>query len=127
MWDERRATYKDVIESIEEIIHWSEHIRASHYCEPTIGSEGNLDESLRKLARFSTTGSLIFSDEFHSTLKDANLRIHRLMFEIDEESKPDCESKREMAEWRFSLANEIREVLEERLPKLIAVAKSEQP
>ena len=105
VWEERREKYKDVIESIEEIIHWAEHVRASHCCEPTIGSQSNVDEFIRKLAKYSTTGSLIFSDEFQSVLKNANLRIHRVMFEIDEDSKPDCGSERGMAEWRLALAN----------------------
>jgi hypothetical protein len=127
VWDERRAAYKEVIESIEEIIHWSEQVRASHCCEPTIGREGDLDGSLRNLAKYSATGALIFSDKFHEVLTDANSRIHRIMFQIDDESKPDLDSEREMAEWNFVLANEIRKVLEECLPELIRVAKSEQP
>jgi hypothetical protein len=126
VWDERRSAYKEVIESIEEIIHWAEQVRASHCCEPTIGGEANVDEPLRKLAKYSVTGSLIFSDEFHNLLKDANLKIHRLRFEIDDESKPDVGSEREMAEWNFQLANGIRKVLEECLLKLISVTKSER-
>ncbi|WP_283742950.1 hypothetical protein [Sideroxydans sp. CL21] len=127
VWDERRAAYKEVIESIEEIIHWSEQLRASHCCEPTIGREGDVDASLRNLAKYSATGALIFSESFHDILKDANGRIHRIMFQIDDESKPDLNSEKEMAEWRFVHASEMRKVLEECLPKLISVAKSEQP
>jgi hypothetical protein len=108
VWDERKSAYKEVIESIEELIYWSEQIRANHCCEPTIGVEANFDSSIRKISKFSATGSLIFSADFQKDLEQANSKIHRLIFEIDEESKPDLGSEREMADWDFSLANGIR-------------------
>ena len=67
-WDERRAAYKEVIESFEELAHWSEQVRASHFCEPTIGGEGKFDEPLRIISKYSATGSLLFSTKFQEIL-----------------------------------------------------------
>jgi hypothetical protein len=127
VWDERRAAYKDVIESFEELIHWSEQVRASHCCEPTIGGEAKFDESLRKISKFSATGSLIFSKKFQEILEQANKNISRVRFKIDEESKPDQYTEAGSSEWYFFLANEIRNIVEDCLPKLIDIAKSEAP
>ncbi|GGX71444.1 hypothetical protein [Saccharospirillum salsuginis] len=126
VWDERRTAYKELIETVEEIIYWAEQVRASHCCEPTIGHEGDVNASLRTLAKYSATGALIFSDKFHEVVMNANIRIHKLMFQIDDESMPDLHSEREMADWRLIQATEIRKILEECLPELIRVAKSEQ-
>lgn len=127
VWDERRAAYKDVIESFEELIHWSEQVRAYHCCEPTIGGEAKFDESLRKISKFSATGSFIFSKKFQEILEQANENISRVRFKIDEESKPDQYTEAGSAEWYFVLANEIRSIVKDCLPKLIAIAKSEAP
>lgn len=126
-WDERRATYKDVIESFEELIHWAEQVRATHCCEPTISGEAKFYESLRCISKFSATGSLIFSSEFQEILEQANSQLHKIRFQIDDESRPDLGSEKEMAEWYFTLANEIRIIVEDSLPKLINIAKSERP
>ncbi|MGI2144482.1 hypothetical protein [Shewanella frigidimarina] len=126
VWDEKRSAYKEVIESIEELIFWSEQVRANHCCEPTIAVEANFDSSIRKISKFSATGAFIFSTDFQKTLEQANSKIHRLIFKVDEESKPDLGSKREMADWHFGLANGIREILEELLPKLIEIANRDK-
>lgn len=125
VWDERRAAYKEVIESLEELIYWSEQTRASHCCEPTIGGEAKFEESLRKIAKFSATGNLIFSKEFQDTLEDTNNLIFKVRFQIKEESLPDLDTERGHAEWLFILANGIRESVEPNLKKLIKIAKNE--
>ena len=126
-WDERRAAYKEVIESFEELAHWSEQVRASHCCEPTIGGKGKFDESLRTISKYSATGSLLFSTEFQEILDVANAEINRVRFQVDDESKPDMGSDREMSEWYFILAKEIRGIVDNSLPKLINTARSERP
>ncbi|WP_281212666.1 hypothetical protein [Shewanella insulae] len=126
VWDERRSAYKEVIESVEELIYWSEQVRANYFCEPVIGVQANFDKSIRKISKFSATGSFIFSEKFHETLKQANLKIKRLMFEIEEDSKPDLGSEAEMASWKLALAKGIREVLEESLPTLIKLANKDK-
>ena len=126
-WDERRAAYKDVIESFEELAHWSEQVRASHCCEPTIGGEAKFDESLRNISKYSATGSLLFSPKFQEILEGANAKLHRVRFQIDDESKPDMGSEREMTEWYFILAKEIRSIVDNSLPKLIETARNERP
>lgn len=126
-WDERRSAYKEVIESLEELIHWAEQVRATHCCEPTIDGEALFYESLRNISKFSLTGSLIFSTKFQAILEKTNADIHRARFEIDEESRFDLDSEREMHEWRFILTNAIRKIAEDNLPKLISVARSEKP
>lgn len=88
-WNERREAYKEVIESLEELIHWSEQIRASHCCEPTIGGNANFDDALRRISKFSATGSLVFSEEFQTVLEKTNTQISKVRFEVNEESKPD--------------------------------------
>ncbi len=64
LWDERRAIYKEIIESFEELVYWSEYERASHFCEPTIEGDIKFHESLRTISKYSATGSLLLSDEF---------------------------------------------------------------
>lgn len=127
LWDERRATYKEIIESFEELAYWSEYVRASHCCEPTIEGDIKFDASLRVISKYSATGSLLLSNEFQKTLEKANSRLHQIRFQINEESLPDMGSERESAEWLFILAKEVSGVVGEYLPVLIAVAKNEVP
>ncbi len=127
VWDERRESYKEVIEAFEELIHWAEQVRASHCCEPTIEGESVFYQPLRKISKFSATGGLIFSKEFHSIVKETNTKVSKIRFKIDEESQPDMNTDKDRAEWSFILAGEIREVIESNLPKLIEVATNEMP
>ncbi len=127
LWDERRSIYKEVIESFEELIHWSEYVRASHCCEPTIEEKIKFDESLRIISKHSVTGGLLLSQEFQETLEKANTQLHRVRFQINEESLPDLNTDRGRDEWLFILSSEIRKVVDEYMPKLISIAKNEIP
>ena len=127
MWGERRESYREVIEAFEELTHWAEQVRASHCCEPTIGGDAKFDESLRKISKYSATGGLVFSSDFHNIVKESNSQISKIRFEIDDESKPDMYTEQGAAEWYFVLANEIRQIIDNNLPKLIKVATSEIP
>jgi len=127
IWDERRAIYKEIIEAFEELMYWSEYVRASHCCEPTIKADIKFDESLRLISKHSATGSLMLSEKFQKTLEEANLKLHQTRFQINEESLPDMYSDRGRAEWLFVLSKEIGGIVREFLPNLIAIAKNEIP
>lgn len=127
VWDERRGSYKEVIEAFEELLHWAEQTRAIHCCEPIIGRDANFDGALRMISKFASTGDLLFSDEFSAIVKETNIQIAQLRFSIDDESQPDMDDERAISEWNFILSNKIRPIVEERLPMLIDVAKSEIP
>jgi hypothetical protein len=72
VWGERRGCYKEVIEAFEELSHWSEQVRATNFCEPTISGEIRFDESLRKISKFSATGALFFSKKFYEVVNQSN-------------------------------------------------------
>ena len=126
LWAEKRSAYVDAIESVEELLYWSEVTRAVHCCEPVVGVETKFDESLRKLSKLSKTGSLIYSNRFHGRLVQVYDELRSAQFEIDEESKGDWDSEAKMSEWSFILANNVRAILEEQLPHLIEVARRER-
>jgi len=50
-----------------------------------------------------------------------------VIFEMNEESKPYMGSEQEIADWRFLMANKIRKILEDCLPKLIEIANGDKP
>ena len=127
LWDERRLIYKEVIEAFEELQAWSEYMRASHCCEPTIDVNTNFDESLRIISKCSAIGGLFLSIEFQKVLEEANLKLSQTRFQVKEESMPDMDSERGRADWTFILAKEISEVVGQYLPRLISLAKLEIP
>lgn len=127
VWDERRLIYKEVIESLEEILFWCEYVRASHCCEPVIDSDVDFDSSLRKIARHSVSGGLFSSSKFQESLKLAHAELHRVRFQINEESMPDLNTDHEREEWLFILSKEIRDVAKRHLDQLINLAKNELP
>ena len=127
LWDERRAIYKEVIEAFEELGCWSEYMRASHCCEPTINVNVNFDEPLRVISKRSAIGGLFLSEAFQKVLEEANIKLSQIRFQINEESMPDMDSERERADWLFILSKEIKEAVNEYLPKLISIAKEEIP
>ena len=126
-WDERRSSYKAAIEALEELLHWSEQVRAEHYCEPSNNVKAEPELALRVISKLARTGNLIFSTKFSETLKTIDLSISRAMFQIHDQSLGDCGSDRERAEWHLIEANEIRKIVEENLPSLIKLAKDELP
>lgn len=127
LWDERRAIYKEIIEAFEELGHWSEYIRASHCCEPTIEVSVKFDEPLRTISKHSATGGLFLSADFQIILEEANVKLSQTRFQINEESMPDMHSEQGRAEWSLVLSKEIKGVVDNYLPKLISVAKKEIP
>jgi hypothetical protein len=127
LWDERRAIYKEIIEAFEEIESWAEYTRASHCCEPTIESEIKFDKSLRIIAKHSATGKLFLSEDFQNKLQEANAKLARIRFEVNEESLPDMGTEQGRAEWLFILSKEIREIVGVYLPELLSIAKEEIP
>lgn len=127
LWEERRSIYKEIIEAFEELLYWSEYVRASHCCEPTIEGDIKFDESLRVIAKHSSTGGLFLSEDFQKKLEEAHVKLHRTRFQINEESLPDMNSERGQSEWMFVLSKEIRDVVSNFLPKLITIAKNEIP
>ena len=125
-WDDRRRSYKDIIEAFEELIYWAEEVRSEHFLEPQIGAQAKYYESLRTLSKYNATGSFVLSKKFHEELQAAYSKIQRLRFEIEEERKPDMGDDHELAKWRLILAKGIREISEESLPKLILTANNER-
>lgn len=127
LWDERKAIYKEIIEAFEELGCWSEYTRARHCCEPTIDVNVNFDESLRVISKRSAIGSLFLSEAFQKELEEANIKLSQTRFQIKEESMPDMYSEQGRAEWSLILSREIREIVDNYLPKLISIAKKEIP
>ena len=127
LWDERRAIYKEIIEAFEELECWSEYIRASHCCEPTIDANVNFNDSLRVISKRSSIGCLFLSEAFQTVLEEANLKLNQIRFQINEESKPDIHLEQERAEWLFILSKEINGAVNQYLPQLISIAKKEIP
>lgn len=127
LWDERRFIYKEIIEAFEELGYWSEYIRASHCCEPTIEVSIQFDEPLRIISKHSATGDLFLSEGFQIILKEANIKLSQTRFQINEGRMQDENSEQVRAEWLFELSKEIREVVDSYLPKLISIAKKEIP
>lgn len=127
LWDERRAIYKEIIEAFEELGCWSEYIRASHCCEPTIEVNVKFDEPLRIISKHSATGSLFLSEDFQIILKKANIKLSQTRFQINEESMGDMHSEQDRAEWLFVLSKEVKVVVDNYLAKLISIAKKEIP
>jgi len=126
-WDEKRSAYNKVIQALEELQYWADKVRSEHCCEPSNSVEANQDEALREIQRYSKIGALIFTDAFHSALHEANSAINQVIFAVNEESLGDRNDEREMGEWRFHEAIEIRKIIDEYLPKMIAIAKNELP
>ena len=127
LWDERRVIYREVIDAFEELHHWSEYVRANHGGEPTIEQETSFDLSLRQISKYSLSGSLYLSEEFHKKLQVANSQLYSVRFDVNEESRPDSHDERAQAEWLFVLAVKIRKVIEANLPLLIEQASRELP
>ncbi|WP_321493379.1 hypothetical protein [uncultured Desulfobacter sp.] len=127
LWDERKAIYKEIIEAFEELGGWSEYTRACYSCEPTIDVNVNFDEPLRVISKRSAIGSLFLSEAFQKVLEEANIKLGQTRFQINEESMPDMYSEQGRAEWSLILSREIREIVDNYLPKLISIAKKEIP
>ncbi|MEQ6328804.1 hypothetical protein VLF92_10795 [Pseudomonas chengduensis] len=112
---------------MEELLHWSEQVRADHCCEPSSSVKAEPELALRLISKLARTGNLIFSTKFSEILKIIDQSILRATFQIHDQSLGSCESDRERAEWYLAEANEIRKIVEENLPKLIEIAKDELP
>jgi hypothetical protein len=126
IWSERRKYYKEVIEAFEELIHWSEQVRASHYCEPTIGGEAKFQESLRLISKCRFTGGFLAATEFQESVEELYTAIVKSRFQVEEDSRPDSDTEQGRAEWHLIQANEIRAIVEKDLPKLINIVNSEK-
>jgi len=127
LWEQKRAIYKEIIEAFEELGFWSQYIKASHYFEPTIEVNIQFDHSLRIISKHTATGALFLSDDFQIILKDANVRLNQVLFEVNEERRFDNGSEQSRAEWLLIMSKEIRVVIDSFLPKLISIAKKEIP
>lgn len=127
LWDERRASYADVIQALEEILHWAEIVRAESFCEPCSSIAPKDDEALRKISKYAVTGELLFSNQFHSLLKDTDCRIKKITYEIHDAILGFRETPQEAQETYCLLAIEIRNIVNEALPQLIKFAKEELP
>ena len=126
-WDERRSSYRTVINAFEELGFFCDQSRAEHCCEPTLNIETKVDESLRTISKYSVTGFLVFSTKFYDVLVEANKEILQAIYKTDEEKKPDRGDERAESEWRFVLANELGSVITKFTPQLVEIAKSEEP
>ncbi len=127
LWEQRRVIYKEIIEAFEELGFWSEYIRASHYFEPTIEVNIQFDHSLRIISKHTATGSLFLSEGFQIILKEANVKLNQILFQVNEERRFDNDSEQSRAEWLLVLSKEIRMEIDIFLPKLISEAKKEIP
>lgn len=124
-WDERRAGYKEVIEAIEEILHWAEQVRAEHCLEPSSNIPAKEHEAFRTISKYSITGKLLFTNEFYDILEDVDKQINITKFQFDE-VKYDY-SETEQSQFYFDLAIAIRSIVNKNLPQLIEIAKRELP
>lgn len=126
-WDERRASYADVIHALEEILHWAEIVRAESYCEPCSNIAPKDDEALRKISKYAVIGELIFSNQFHILLKDIDHQIKKITYEVDDATLGFRETAQEAQQTYCFFAIEIRNIVNEALPQLIKLAKEELP
>jgi hypothetical protein len=124
IWFERRKYYKEVIEAFEELVHWSEQVRASHFFEPTIGGEAKFQESLRLISKCRLTGGFLAATEFQQAVEELYTAIVKSRFKVEEESRRDSDTDQVRAEWNLIQADEIRVIVEKGLPKLIKIASS---
>ncbi|HEC29491.1 MAG TPA: hypothetical protein ENI65_07890 [Gammaproteobacteria bacterium] len=126
-WNERRNTYKNIVEAFEELLHWAEQVRAEHCCEPSSAIEAKYEIALREISRYSETGGIIFSQEFYDITKEANKLIVQSIYKIHEQSLGESDTEQERSEWCFIQANEIGDIVNKYLPKLIEIARDELP
>ena len=124
-WDEKYHAYKNVIESLEEILHWAEQARAEHCSEDLINVEADFEGSLRNIRKYTLIGSLLFSEEFLKELNALHHEITMLRSKIHEESMMDIMNEPEYAKWNFALSVEVKNIVKDRLPYIINEAKKE--
>lgn len=127
LWDERKSIYKEIIEAFEELSAWSEYMRSSHCCEPTISVKTTFDEPLRIISKRSAIGGLFLSKAFQEVLEEANLKLNQIRFQVNEESLPDIHSEQGRTEWLFILSKEVKVAIDDYLPRLMSIAKEEIP
>jgi hypothetical protein len=124
-WDERTKAYSTVLDAIEEMLFWCEQARAEHCCEPFNGTATDFEANHRTLIRATAFGEVLFSTEFLSGVKKADLALAQAIYDANEESRELC-SPREIATAHYHRAIAIREALTPHFVELSKIAKAEK-
>ena len=126
-WQEKYAAYRDAVSAVENVRFWGDEIAADAALIPTSGfPEGKaphtfLSEALRKLDQYAVIGKMLLSDEFCSLIEELRSEIATERFKTGEDSVMTGEHE-ELHYWSAHGAR-IRDIVDQRLPKILAQAK----
>lgn len=128
LWQEKNATYKRVLSSVEAIRFWGEEVASDSYFLPTVDwYDGKpvhqfYAEALREISKQSVIGRVLLSSEFVDALTELMIEIFREKHDAMEERRGDP-SYDDIA-WG-SHAAAVRDLVDAHIPKLIGLARKD--
>jgi hypothetical protein len=121
IWQEKYLAYQEVLNALETMILWADETYYDNKLLPTIGATASISFSgaRRSIARVSIIGELLIAPAAIETLKELKNELWREDFRADDERYTEENHEEFMAKY----AENVREILEPRLKKIIATAK----
>lgn len=128
IWQDKYASYRKVLESIEAIRYWGDECNSDAHMLPRIGhfdgktSSEYYAEAQREALKKSNIGRLLLSSKFIEKLDDFHKDLGREKFSASEEHHDDEQEKY----FAFcSHAAAVRDIASRYLPQLIEIARKD--
>ena len=128
IWQDKYASYRKVLESIEAIHYWGDECNSDVHMLPAIGhfdgktSSEYYAEAQREALKQSMIGTLLLSSQFIDKLDEFLKELGNEKFSASEEHY-DSEQERYLAFGNH--AAEVRNISSKYLPQLIAIARTD--
>lgn len=128
LWQEKNATYKRVLGSVESIRFWGEEVASDTHFLPTVDwfdgkpAQQFYAEALREISKQSIIGKVLLSSEFVDALTELMVELFREKHEVMEERSGDP-SYDNIA--YGSYAASVRDLVDAHIPKLIDLARKD--
>lgn len=126
-WKAKYDAYSRILSSIEDIRYWAEETYASNLLLPSIGGD-QLDaatkrfhEAKRVLWSYVHVGALVVSEDVREKLDDFLVAIGSEEHRFEEDVRDDDDYSTDLADH----CDKIRNLVTERLPGLLASARSD--
>lgn len=128
LWQERNATYKRVLGSVEAIRFWGEEVASNTHFLPAVNwydgksAHQMYGEALREISRQSVVGKVLLSAEFVDALTTLMIEIFRQKQDAMDERSEDP-SYDDIAFGSHAAA--VRDIVDASLPTLIGLARKD--
>lgn len=125
-WQEKYKAYREILEAIQNMVHWADETYAGFYCLPTVGSDSTkileaYSEARRCVLKYITIGRLVIGDEVAVKLTDLGRELAEEDFRFKDNATDDDNFPEEQAEH----AQHVQRIIYEHLDGIIALAKKD--